>query len=249
MEIKNEKLINAETVKMLINQKEYRIYKIMNININMSDTKKCRVEIDYSRNFERLIKEYQSELLELGENLYKRFKKSIERNKDKLNNLKYTALEVSIESNCLGNYIVIDVPLLRLISENDIENKNRIFLKYTIERFNQISQEMTYSLHAFIDKYFCEIEKMPEINEYEFIMYHDNGTLLYDDFIQTSEIDYALERYNIFRLASKEDLLEKLEDKILNSSIRMANRRYYKVNFNYQNKEITNVNCCPVLRQ
>ena len=248
MEIKkiNEDLINVEDIKMLINQKENKEYKIMYIDINTSMKNKYRMELMYSKKFKKLTDKYESELLELAERLYARFKSAL-KSKNIPSKLICTAVEVYIDSNSLGSYIVIDVPILKLISNDDVQTKDRLFVNYVTSRFSQISKDMTLDLHSFIDDYFVEFKKLPNIEEYEFIMYFDGKSLLYSDFVQTTDYEYTVEKYNIFKLANKEDLLEKLEDKVLKTMRYIPKKRYYKVRFNYKNNNIGSLTCCPLL--
>ena len=198
MEIKkiNEDLINVEDIKMLINQKENKEYKIMYIDINTSMKNKYRMELMYSKKFKKLTDKYESELLELAERLYARFKSAL-KSKNIPSKLICTAVEVYIDSNSLGSYIVIDVPILKLISNDDVQTKDRLFVNYVTSRFSQISKDMTLDLHSFIDDYFVEFKKLPNIEEYEFIMYFDGKSLLYSDFVQTTDYEYTVEKYNI----------------------------------------------------
>lgn len=249
MEIKkiNEELIDIDDIKMLINQEENKQYKIMRIDVNSPSDRKYRMEITYSKKFKELLLEFQDELLELAESLYIRYKNMIKKKMNLLDSAIFSIVEISIESNVLGNYIVIDVPIIRLIM-GSMEKKDEMCLKYVTERFGQIANEMTLSLHRFMDECIRSTGEMTEISEYEFIMYYDGENLLYNDFIQTSKLDYSLEKYNIFRLAGQENLFEKLEDKFLSSHVYKNKSRYYKVRFSYQNREIKGLTCLPLLR-
>lgn len=244
-DIKKE-AVNIDDIKMLINQKEASEYKIMSIDINAPSKNKYRIEFSYSQKFKQLLEPFQEELLEISENMYNRYRNLIYKNIKIPENITYTILDVSIGSNILGNYIIIDIPLLRLIT-CDIEKRDKIYLRYISKKVQCITNELTVNLHSFINDYLSSYTKMPEINEFEFIMYYDGVNVLYNDFIQTNKFDYELEKYNIYKLVCNENLLDKVEDIVFNNCTYLSKKKYYKITFNYENGQVYNLNCLPLI--
>lgn len=242
----DENLINMDDIKVLLNQEDDKEYRIMKVDVLVPSKSKYRVEFSYSKKFEELLNPFQEELLNISEEIYKQFRTVLYKELNIPAEAKYNLMDITIDNNSLGNYIVIDVPILRLLPKK-IVKKDRLFLNYVVDRLEQISINLTRSLHSFIDKYFNMFTKRPLIEDYEFIMYYNGDNLLYSDFVQTSDFDYTMEKYNIFKLVNEENLLERLEKKILNSSMYIPKKRYLKITFSYIDKVISNINCFPLI--
>lgn len=242
----NIKTVNIDDIKMLINQEEDSQYKIMNIDVNVPNKNKYRLEFSYSEKFKDLIEDFKDELLDISEELYCRFKRDIYETIKLPENLIYTIAEISIASNVLGNYIVIDMPILRLLSGN-VRKKDAVYLRYISEKMESITTELTNNLHSFIDSYLVDLTNVSSIDTFEFMMYYDGYELLYSDFVQTTNMAYEIEKYNIFKLACQERLLEKIEEESLKKYENLHKGRYYKVSFEYKESKVINLNCVPLL--
>ena len=242
----NKDLMDMSDIKMLLNQDENTEFRIMNLGVEVFDNRKYRFKITYSKNLKYLLGPFQEELVDIGESMYKYFRKSISEIIELPDNVKYSIMSVSVESNSLANYIKIDVPFLRLIPE-DLNKKERMILKYICERLEAITIQLTERLYSYIDESLNYLIDAPKVDEFELIMYYDGDNLLYNDFVQTTDIDYALEKYNIFKLVNEEKLLERIENKFFEIKKRISKHRYFKVNFNYENNEIKNLSCLPML--
>lgn len=243
---RKENLHIIDDIKSLIKQGEDKELHIMNIDVNIPNKNKYRIEYSYRDTFEELIEPFQEKLIEISEHLYKNLNKEVLKTMNLSNGIKYTLLNVSICSNSLGNYVKIDVPAISLTFK-ETKNSNILYLRYVSEQLEPMSIQLTDRLHSFIDKHMRDLLEKTEINHYELTMYYDGNNLLYSGFVQTTEYDYCIEKYNVFKLVKDEQLLQKLNDKLLNSGTYIPKNRFFKATFIYKDNKINSLNCLPLV--
>lgn len=111
----DENLINMDDIKVLLNQEDDKEYRIMKVDVLVPSKSKYRVEFSYSKKFEELLNPFQEELLNISEEIYKKFRTVLHKELNIPAEAKYNLMDITIDNNSLGNYIVIDVPILRLL--------------------------------------------------------------------------------------------------------------------------------------
>lgn len=239
--------ITKEDIYELLSQEEDKELRIMKIDVEILSGDKFKLKTSFNERFLEVIGPYKQILLEISEDLYRCSNKELWNKLRETGYTRFTMIDVLIASNQLNNYIKLDVPVLRLHKHNKDNKKTIRKLSLIIEKLEDACKELTKNLCSFMEKYVPALMGAPTIDNYELILYFDGEELLYDGFVPTTDSPFYIEKFNIFKLMKDEDIMSEIEAKLKENSVKLRKNRAIKVTFDYNNKAVNNLNCCPLL--
>lgn len=239
--------ITKEDIYELLSQDEDKEIRIMKIDVEILSGDKFKLKSSFSERLLEIIGPYKQILLDISEDLYRCSNKELWNKLRDTGYTNFTMIDVLIASNQLNNYIKLDVPVLRLHQCNINNKKLMRKLSLIIKKLEKACKDLTERLCSFMEKYVPTLINTPIADNYELILYFDGEELLYNGFVSTSDSPSYVEKFNIFKLMKNEDIMTKIEDKLKENSVKLRKNRAIKVTFDYNNKIMNNLNCCPLL--